>query len=86
MSFERAWQLADALHCSLDELGGRQWPMPASSAADEMTPDEQKLVDDYRSTHDYFKPEVAHYAEDQALRHPKNEGAGHSGQEVEKGA
>ena len=40
--------------------------------------DERKLVGDYRSTHDYFKPEISAYAEDMAERHPKNEALGSS--------
>lgn len=26
LSYERAWQFADALNCTMDELGGRQFP------------------------------------------------------------
>lgn len=25
-SLEKAWEFADALHCTLDELAGREWP------------------------------------------------------------
>ena len=28
-TLERAWEFADALHCTLDELAGREWPRPA---------------------------------------------------------
>lgn len=47
LSYERAWDLADALHCSLDELGGREWP-PEGSTAEVLADDESQLVDAYR--------------------------------------
>lgn len=34
MSFERAWEIADALKCTLDELGGREAPYDAPAFAD----------------------------------------------------
>lgn len=43
-TYERAWELADALQCSLDELGGREWP----PGKDALTSDETQLVDAYR--------------------------------------
>lgn len=33
LSFELAWQIADALHCTLDELGGRGFSPPAEQPA-----------------------------------------------------
>ena len=27
-TLDRAWEFADALHCTLDELAGREWPRP----------------------------------------------------------
>lgn len=33
ISFGRAWQIADALHCTLDELGGRDFSPPAEQPA-----------------------------------------------------
>ena len=44
-SYETAWQLADALQCSMDELGGREWP-PGGAPA--LSADERGLVDSYR--------------------------------------
>lgn len=32
LSFERAWQIADALGCTLDELGGRDFSPPGDAA------------------------------------------------------
>lgn len=29
LSLETAWEFADALECTLDELAGREWPRPA---------------------------------------------------------
>lgn len=51
-SYEQAWELADALHCSLDELGGREWP----SAQQVLASDEQTLVDNYRRMDDSDRP------------------------------
>ena len=31
LSLVRAWEFADALHCTLDELAGREWPRPVFS-------------------------------------------------------
>lgn len=39
-----AWTIADILNCSLDELAGREW-----SASSNLAPDEERLLDDYRS-------------------------------------
>lgn len=42
----QAWEFADALQCSLDELAGRQWPPVGSQAAPD--PGEAALVSSYR--------------------------------------
>ena len=34
LTLERAWEFADELGCTLDELAGRQWPPPGSEDAD----------------------------------------------------
>lgn len=49
-TLEKAWEFADALNCSIDELAGRQWP-PEGTAA---TPDagESSLVSAYRELSD----------------------------------
>lgn len=44
-SYEQAWLMADALGCSLDELGGREWPPGGDSA---LSGDERGLVESYR--------------------------------------
>lgn len=31
LTLELAWEFADALECTLDELAGREWPAPAFS-------------------------------------------------------
>lgn len=71
-----AAKIADVLECSLDELAGRQWP------ADALDGQEQKLVVDYRNTHDLYKPEIEHYAEDQAQRHPKMDASVDTGRQA----
>ena len=38
-----AWDIADVLGITLDELAGREWPQ-----APALTPDERRLVEDYR--------------------------------------
>lgn len=43
MSLLQAWELADLLDCTLDELAGRRVPEQPS-----MTTDEQRIVDVYR--------------------------------------
>lgn len=45
LTLEKAWEFADLLGCSLDELAGRQWP-PEGTAAPE--PGEASLVSAYR--------------------------------------
>ena len=76
-----AVKIADALGVSIDWLAGREGfdmhgRIDRSTGA--LQKDERKLVGDYRSTHDYFKPEISAYAEDMAERHPKNEALGGS--------
>lgn len=53
-TYERAWKLADELQCSLDELGGRQWP-PGGSG-EPMTAEEKAIVDDYRRMDEDDRP------------------------------
>ena len=45
-TYEQAWMMADALECSMDELGGREWPPGGQGAP--YAPEERALVDDYR--------------------------------------
>lgn len=58
-SYEQAWDMADVLDVTLDELGGREWP-PGGSPA--LTPDERKLVDDYRRADESDRPALASMA------------------------
>lgn len=44
-TLERAWEFADALGCSLDELAGRAWPPEGAS-----DPYEAELVECYRGS------------------------------------
>lgn len=34
LTLEKAWEFADLLNCSLDELAGRQWPPECASRTD----------------------------------------------------
>lgn len=43
-SYEKAWIMADALKCSMDELGGRKWPPDGARP----TPEEEELARIYR--------------------------------------
>lgn len=45
LTLEKAWEFADLLGCSLDELAGRQWPPEGASAPE---PGEASLVSAYR--------------------------------------
>lgn len=47
-NYEQAWKMADLLHCSLDDLGGREWP--PGGAGSPLAPDEREVVDSYRRT------------------------------------
>lgn len=74
IDLEQAFYCCQALGCTLNDLVGMKSP---SSPA--LTDSEAKLVDDYRATHDFFKPEVSDYAARQAERHPKKQADGGSG-------
>lgn len=45
-TLEKAWEFADLLGCSLDELAGRQWPPEGASATSDLG--EASLVSAYR--------------------------------------
>lgn len=71
-SIETAWDMADVLDVTLDELVGREWP-PGSSPA--LTADERKLVDDYRRADESDRPALASMAAAVAYAgEAKNEG------------
>ena len=48
-TLDPAWEFADLLGCSLDELAGRQWPPEGTSAPE---PGEASLVSAYRDLSD----------------------------------
>ena len=50
LTLEQAWDFADVLGCSLDELAGRDWP-PAERAT-EVSPDERLVLDAMESVSD----------------------------------
>ena len=54
-NYEQAWLMADALHCSMDELGGRAWP-PEGEGPAALDRDERGLVEAYRRMHDDDRP------------------------------
>jgi len=80
-------RIADKYGCSVDYLLCRvedPAPYPArTSRHPSLADDEQELVDSYRATHDYFKPEISDYAARQAERHPKKQDNGDTGSVVE---
>lgn len=39
-TLEKAWEFADALECSLDELAGRQWPPEGAASSEDPMRDE----------------------------------------------
>ena len=48
-NYEQAWIMADALHCSMDALGGRK---PPHAYAEPASATERALVDDFRRMDD----------------------------------
>ena len=54
LTLEKAWEFADLLGCSLDELAGRQWPPEGASASSD--PMREELVRCY----DASTPENRH--------------------------
>lgn len=70
-NYEQAWDIADALHCTLDELGGRKFD--ARSFADRR---QERMNDAYSRLSDDAKDAIAgvveSYARDTARRIEKN--------------
>ena len=62
LSLAVAWELADALGCSLDELAGREWPR----AQEAPSRDEEELLDAYRSTDERGRRAIMAVAASQA--------------------
>ena len=78
--------IANYFDVSLDWLAGRdgyERDSHKNQYSPSLADDEQKLVDSYRATNDYFKPEISDYAARQAERHPKKQGDGGSGDVME---
>lgn len=64
MAFDAAWRIADALNCSLDTLGGREWsPMETQQ---NQTPEEGELITCYRQSTEKRRSKILETARDQA--------------------
>lgn len=64
MAFDAAWRIADALDCSLDTLGGREWsPMEAQQS---QAPEEGELLYCYRQSTEKRRSKILETARDQA--------------------
>lgn len=70
-SYEQAWEIADALHCTLDELGGRQFDARRYSdlRQERMNLAYESLADSEKGT---IAGVVESYARDTARRIEKN--------------
>ena len=60
LSYERAWEFADILECSLDELGGREFTPSSMELSDEG----RELLRDFNELNDKGRDKVLGYAED----------------------
>ena len=49
-SYEIAWKLADAFHCSMDDLGGRKWPLNQDADTENVAFRYAALPPQYRET------------------------------------
>lgn len=64
MAFDAAWRIADALDCSLDTLGGREWsPMETQQS---QAPEEGELIYCYRQSTEKRRSKILETARDQA--------------------
>lgn len=64
MAFDAAWRIADALNCSLDTLGGREWsPMESQQ---NQTQEEGELITCYRRSTEKRRSKILETARDQA--------------------
>lgn len=81
MAFDAAWRIADALDCSLDTLGGREWsPMEAQQS---QAPEEGELIACYRRSTEKRRSKILETARDQAeLSQAQAEAAGEEGLEA----
>lgn len=78
--------IANYFDVSLDWLAGRdgyERDSHKNKYSPSIADDEQELVDSYRATHDYFKPEISDFAARQSERHPKKQDNGGAGRAVE---
>lgn len=83
MAFDAAWRIADALDCSLDTLGGRNWsPMETQQ---NQTPEEGELIACYRQSTEKRRSKILETARDQAeLSQAQVETAGEEGLEADQ--
>lgn len=83
MAFDAAWRIADALDCSLDTLGGREWsPMEAQQS---QAPEEGELLYCYRQSTEKRRSKILETARDQAeLSQAQAETAGKEGLEADQ--
>lgn len=65
MSIEKAWELADDLSCSLDELAGREWP-PGSAGSAPPEPGEARVAQAWRAMNGRGRAKLEEYADDLA--------------------
>ena len=74
-TLERAWEFADVLDCSLDELAGRDFKDPKEQGR-QLTPDESSLLDSYRMLTPDRKRLMGEQMDDAAGRSQEQEGYG----------
>lgn len=78
LTLEKAWEFADLLGCSLDELAGRQWPPEGASATSD--PRREALLASYDLLNDdgrtIASEAVASMARDPLRRADGGEGGG----------
>lgn len=65
LSYENAWKIADALHISLDELGGRTWPPGMAADAGE-----SQLLEAYRDLNEEGRDAAVNVVAGMRLAYP----------------
>lgn len=75
LSLVQAWKFADALHCTLDELAGRDFHSP-SERQRQLSPDESSLLNSYRMLTPDRKRLMGEQMDDAAGRSQEQEGYG----------
>lgn len=69
LTLEKAWEFADLLGCSLDELAGRQWPPEGASTPE---PGEAAIVSAYRDLSDEGREVAVNVVAGMRSTYPKN--------------